>query len=260
MYQQQCTVLENSPLNPNLFKLCLRAPVISSRAKPGQFVHLSLGTRYDPLLRRPMSIAGVEGDSLYILYQVVGRGTKHLSSFQPGTILDVLGPLGNGFTIQGVEKHVLLAGGIGVAPLLFLAEHLVVMGEDVHFFVGMKDQELECLQEFIPDTLEVIWARERSVSGKGKMVTELLKSHLPLQPSTCIYSCGPLAMYREMARLLAPDRDIQVQISLDRHMGCGVGTCLSCVQKIKQPDRQQPLFQRTCREGPVFLLEEVVLV
>ncbi len=126
MYQIKAKIILNEKIIPEHYKICLDAPEIAGEAKPGQFVHIRAREGYDPLLRRPFSIHKSQGEKIEILYKVVGKGTQLLSRKKIGKKIDILGPLGQGFKVNpGLEKVILVAGGIGVAPLYFLAERLV---------------------------------------------------------------------------------------------------------------------------------------
>ena len=210
------------------------------------------------LLRRPFSIHRAGKGKLEVLYAVVGEGTRLLSQKKPGKHLDVIGPLGNGFDYErrttNDERLILVAGGMGVAPLIFLAEKLgqrsKVKGQGkplVLLGAGTKKQVL-CEKEFKQLGCEVMVATDDgSVGFKGK-VTDLLKDFLrPTShvPRPTVYACGPRPMLRALSRISLKN-NIPAQISLEEHMSCGIGACMGCVVDTLQG------FKRVCKEGPVF--------
>ncbi len=257
MYLTEGLINRQEQLAQDIFLLEVLAPQVVGNARPGQFVHLGLSTTYDPLLRRPMSIFNVDGDVFKILYQVVGRGTRLMSQFTRGDVIDILGPLGRCFqTHEG--KQILIGGGLGAAPLIFLTRKLWQQGYHVHLLVGMKDNELAFLQDEVPEGCDMCFSRESALESP-RMVTELLPSFLEMEERVSIYCCGPQAMYREISRICEGLENIKAQVAVDRHMGCGVGTCLSCIVPVRRGKRREQVYVRACVEGPVFDLEEVVL-
>jgi len=257
MLQELALVEKNEKVGPDIYFLELKAPRIASRAEPGQFIHISLGTIYDPLLRRPMSILNAREKTLTVLYQIVGRGTRIMTRFRPGDSIDVLGPLGNGFVLEEAEQNLLLGGGVGAAPLVFLANRLRAKQAKVKFFLGMREGELLFLKDLLPSGIDFFASHENSPRGEAKQVTDLLPPHLEQNGKTSLYCCGPEGMYREIARICNDCGDFSIQVSIDRRMGCGVGTCLGCAVKVKRPPREEPQIVRACVEGPVFRWQEV---
>jgi len=257
MLQESVLIEKNEEVGPGLYYLRLKTQDMAEQAHPGQFIHISLGTIYDPLLRRPMSILNAQEDSLSVLYQVVGRGTKIMTRFRPGDFIDVLGPLGRGFDLEDSKKHLLIGGGVGAAPLVFLAHQLKRKGGEIKFFLGMREEELIFIKELLPPGVEFYSSHENSPRGEAKQVTDLLPPHLEQENKTSLYCCGPEGMYREIAKICAECGEFSVQVSIDRRMGCGVGTCLGCAVKIKKPPREELQIVRACVEGPVFRWQEV---
>ena len=257
MLQENAIIEINRQVAPGIYYLRLESPGIFSRSHPGQFIHINLGTTYDPLLRRPMSIFNAEEDRISVLYQVVGRGTEILSRFNPGASLDIIGPLGRGFEIKETSRHFLLGGGIGSAPLVYLAHQLHRENRKAIFFLGMRTEEFLFLKEFLPSDLEFYFSQENSPAGHPRLITDLLAPHLESLEKTALYCCGPEGMYREIGRLCSGKNHFSIQVSIDRRMGCGVGTCLGCAVKVKNPPREEPEIVRACVEGPVFPWGEV---
>ncbi len=257
MLQESVLIEKNEEIAPGLYFLKIKTAGMAGQAEPGQFIHINLGTIYDPLLRRPMSILNAQGETLSVLYQVVGRGTRIMTRFRPRDEIDVLGPLGKGFEIEDSGQNFLVGGGVGAAPLVFLAHRLIKKEVDNKFFLGMRERELLFIKDFLPEEVEFFSSHENSPRGEAKQVTDLLPPHLKTEKKTSLYCCGPEGMYREIASLCNDCGDFSIQVSIDRRMGCGVGTCLGCAVKVKKPPREELQIVRACIEGPVFRWQEV---
>jgi dihydroorotate dehydrogenase electron transfer subunit len=240
----------------NYYLLEFTAPQLAQQAQPGQFVHVKCGSTSDPLLRRPISINSVNRQigTVTLLYRLAGRGTELLASKQTGELLNVMGPLGKGFDISHPGGKVLLvAGGIGIAPLYFLLQELLVKGVKPLVFVGARTvDDLLLISEIkaLGVTVEVA-TEDGSANFQGR-VTELLPREL--LDTDMIYTCGPTPMMQAVATL-AQEKGIATQVSLEEHMGCGVGACLTCSCKIKAKVGSE--YKRVCADGPVFNAEEV---
>jgi len=252
MVQVKTKIIYNKKIRANFFHLAISASGIAKQAAPGQFIEIKVCDGYEPLLRRPFSIHKLSGPEVHILYEVLGEGTEVLSRRRPGEYLDVIGPLGKGFNynvavLQCFSVPVIVAGGIGVAPLVFLAEELKEL--KLFVLIGAKTKsQILCEKEFQHLGCDVKIATDDGSCGfKGK-VTDLLKKVLR---NNVIYACGPRPMLKEISRISQEYR-IPAQISLEEHMACGIGACLGCVVKTKQG------FQRVCKEGPVFKADEIV--
>lgn len=230
----------------------VEAPDIAVEAKPGQFVTISCGR--DLTLRRPLSVHRVDKkEQISILFAVVGAGTHWLSQRLTGEKLDLLGPLGNGFSVQPSTKKLLLAaGGIGIAPLVLLAQKALDEGKLVKLLLGSRTKNCLYPEELLPEGTETVITTEDGSFGKKGKVTDVLAEYIDWADQ--IYACGPLAMYKSIAEQSKqwPDKK-PVQVSLEVRMGCGIGACLCCSIKTKTGMKQ------VCRDGPVFNLNEVLL-
>jgi dihydroorotate dehydrogenase electron transfer subunit len=254
----QLSVLVLSKENPKekIFKLTLSSPVISKTAKPGNFVHVKVCSNNYPLLRRAFSIHNVQKDknSFDILFKVVGKGTEILSEVTPGDTLDILGPIGNSFPLPQRGKEIMLvAGGMGIAPLWFLFTHLTKRFEQekLTFFSGAKSKkELLYVEKLKRTKVRLIITTDDGSLGEKGQVTEIflkeIKKRIPDQKNLIIYSCGPQMMLKKMSEI-AKEFNLFCQISLETHMACGVGACWGCVVKLKDG-----IYQRVCVDGPVF--------
>jgi dihydroorotate dehydrogenase electron transfer subunit len=238
--------------------LKLKAPIVAEWSSPGQFIHLLIPRLEGSVLRRPFSIYKVEDDSLYILYKSVGRGTESLRDTKVGDHLSVMGPLGNDFPICAEDEvPICIAGGFGVAPLSFLARELPVKG---HLFVGgASEGDILCLEDFEKLGYDVSVATVDGSMGEQGFVTKPFMSWFKKNGSSCkpvIYSCGPDAMLRAVGEF-AVANGIKCYLSLDKHMGCGIGACLACVQKVYDEDGTI-VQKRVCKDGPIFSAKSIV--
>ena len=257
MLQVRVKILYNKKIKGNYFYLVLRAPKIAKESLPGQFLNIKVNDTYEPLLRRPVSIHIVKGANIELLYEVVGKATEILSRRKSGEYLDVIGPLGNGFSYQSQARsqnpQVLVAGGMGIAPLIFLAEKLLKPRVSRHksevvVLIGAKTKDqILCEKELKNLGCEVKIATDDGSKGFKGYASELLKevlSTIDYRLST-IYACGPKPMLKEITKI-SKKHTIPAQLSLEEHMACGIGACLGCVVNTKEG------FKRVCKEGPVF--------
>lgn len=273
IFQTRAKLIKNIEVAPKYYKILLRAPAIAKAAKPGQFVQIKVSGDYEPLLRRPLGVHRVAGDNIEVLFEAVGKGTEILSQRKASCNLDIIGPLGNGFNYRGQgtarlrsgqtgdRRPILVAGGMGVAPLLFLAEGL--KNHKVTVLIGGKTKrQILCEKEFKELGCEVKIATDDGSAGfKGK-VTELLKNQLSALnfQLSAIYACGPRPMLKEISAI-SKKYNIPAQISLEEHMACGIGACLGCVVKTRNEQRtmrNEFEYKRVCKEGPVFDAREII--
>jgi dihydroorotate dehydrogenase electron transfer subunit len=250
--QVLASVISNVELMPGHHLIHIEAPDIAKEAKPGQFITISCGQ--DFILRRPLSIHQVEKrKGLSILFAVVGAGTQWLSQRQKNEKLDLLGPLGNGFSVQPASQKLLLAaGGMGIAPLVFLVQRALDEGKIVKLLLGARTKNCLYPEELLPDGIETIFTTEDGSYGEEGKLTDILPKYVDWADQ--VYACGPLAMYQSIAGQSKQWRSKPpIQISLEVRMGCGIGACFSCSIKTKKGMKQ------VCRDGPVFNLDEVLL-
>jgi dihydroorotate dehydrogenase electron transfer subunit len=231
----------------------LDAPAIAEAAKPGQFVMVRCGEGHDPLLRRPLSIHKTDDSGgVALLFEVVGRGTSWLSERAPGDLVDLMGPLGNGFFIQPASKRILLvAGGVGIAPLMFLFAEANKMGKNVDLLIGAQGQLylIPVSKELLDTGVNRRVVTEDGSEGTKGLVTEWICEHAGQADQ--VFACGPPAMYRSMARLDCL-KGKSVQVSLEERMACGVGACYGCTVKTRNGPKQ------VCQDGPVFDMADIV--
>jgi dihydroorotate dehydrogenase electron transfer subunit len=260
MFQIRAKIVYNKRVKEPYHLLAVQGGGIASKAAPGQFLQIKVNKGLEPLLRRPFSIHAIRGTLIEILYEVVGEGSSILSKRKAGEFIDIIGPLGNGFSAAKAPntgknkelKPVLVAGGIGVAPLFFLAKKLKQAKPVV--LIGARTKSLIiCEKEFLESGCDVKTATDDGSFGFKGRVTELLEKTLSSidYRLLTIYACGPEPMLKEISRI-ALKHNIPAQISLEAHMACGIGACLGCVVNTKEG------FKRVCKEGPVFNCETIV--
>jgi dihydroorotate dehydrogenase electron transfer subunit len=249
--EQDTQIIFNKQLAAGAFLMGVRSPEIAAEARPGQFVMLRVGRGMDPLLRRPFSICDAVDDLVFILYRVVGRGTRIMSDARKGERLQVLGPLGKGFARPFTGKDtILVAGGIGIAPLLFLSRWMAP--GSVTFFAGFGsvDQIVEA-DELGLSGMAISIATDDGSAGHHGLVTELLEKAMTGLSGDrgMVFSCGPLPMLKAVAAMTR-DRKISCQVSLEALMACGLGACQGCA--VKAVPGQDRAYWHVCQDGPVF--------
>ena len=233
----------------------LDAPAIAAEAQPGQFVHVRVPNIEASRLRRPFSIYDADPATgcVYVLYKSVGFGTRRLAALPAGTALQVLGPVGKGFPLDPSGMPCLVGGGYGVAPLWFLATRLPRKG--VLFVGGRTAADILETDRFREAGWEVRIATQDGSLGVQGLVTAPLDEALAASADAELYACGPDGMLKAVGER-AIRHGIRGWLSLDKHMVCGVGACLACVQKIR--DGQGERLARVCVDGPVFESRTIV--
>jgi len=261
-------VMENRSVAPSHFLLTIRLPLSFATPIPGQFVMIHDPDRGEPLLPRPISVYGFQREAghavLNLLCRVAGRGTALFSRMNRGGALAVLGPLGCGFTIDpDVRQLLLVAGGVGVAPLAFLLQEGSLPKPDsgkrqVTAYLGAGTAELLTGLDRFQGVCDLRTATDDGSCGYHGPVTGLLAVDLREYDakSTLILACGPGAMIRSLALLLRDTR-IRCQVSLEERMACGVGACLGCVVAIEEGEGRTG-YRRICHDGPVFDIGEIL--
>jgi dihydroorotate dehydrogenase electron transfer subunit len=242
------------------FLLSMESPAIADDAQPGQFLMVRVSKHSHPLLRRPFSIFSAEGKTVEIFFQKVGLGTELLSEKQEGDTIDILGPLGKGFSANQElrDSHLaLLGGGRGIAPLYFLSRKLKARGAAARIFYGGKSlQDLPIKERFEKNGSALSCATEDGSFGTKGLVTEVFEAELNSGFAVSrIYACGPELMLQKIAAIAAAS-NIPAELSLESMMGCGFGACWGCVKKIKK-DRTFG-WNKICEEGPVLNAEDII--
>jgi dihydroorotate dehydrogenase electron transfer subunit len=265
MIDEHCEVLANDPVSADCWRMTLKGHGSYTDARPGQFVMVKTAAGPSPLLRRPFSIHRCgpltgSATAVELLYRVVGEGTRRMAACTPGQHLAMLGPLGRGFSEPPAGGPVFLAaGGIGVAPLVFLADRLCrssAPGRDIRVFLGGRTaDELLCRDRFEQLGLPVALTTDDGSDGDQCLVTQPLEEAIRRTPPAVVYACGPPGMLRCVIGFVET-YGIRCEVSIETYMACGMGACLACaVPDRKKPDR----YRHACLHGPVFDAREVVI-
>ncbi len=271
MKQFKTKILTNRKIAPGHYILSFRTPLFREGVRPGQFFNIKINNSLEPFLRRPFGAYGIHKKKIEILYKTVGKATEILSVKKKGEILDVLGPLGNGFDaiypgsstrpVPAAKKAILVAGGHGVAPLAALARQLKRHGVKFSVFLGARTKkDIICDKELAKLGAKVYIATDDGSKGSKGLITNLLKKTLfhcvsgnpvPLTQWNRVYACGPKPMLKETAKV-AKQYGLSCRISLEEYMACGLGTCLGCAVKTRNG------YKMVCKDGPVFDAKEII--
>ncbi|HSW09619.1 MAG TPA: dihydroorotate dehydrogenase electron transfer subunit [Bacillota bacterium] len=249
MNLEQARVVENRLLAPGHRRMVLHAPAIAAAAGPGQFVHLRAHDSFHPLLRRPLSVARCDrsAGTLVLIYRVIGEGTTRLADRRPGDWIDLLGPLGRGFRLAPGLTPLLVAGGVGVAPLIFLAEECVRKGRAVEVLAGARSASLLVGEEDLRELgVKCCPATDDGSRGYRGPVTGLLEGRLD---GRALYASGPPGMLRQVQQLAG---EVPAQLCIEATMACGVGACRGCACRARGG-----AHRLVCTDGPVFDSHEV---
>ena len=255
----KAVIVSQTALSQGIYSMWLRFPEdynAAAKAVPGQFLSLYCkeGSR---LLPRPISICEIAAQKreLRIVYRVVGEGTREFSEYVPGDSVEVVGPLGNGFTCRG-SSAILVGGGIGIPPMLELSKALSAQGVSVMAVLGYRNSDLFLKKEFEQYASVYVSTEDGSVGTRGNVIDAIKASRLQADE---IYACGPIPMLRGV-KAFAMESGIPAQISLEEKMACGIGACLACVCQSKEIDSHSHVHnKRICKDGPVFDAREIEL-
>ncbi len=265
MIQQQVTIIWNRQVGPQIHRLGLACDQGYSEAAPGQFVMVQAGKDSAPLLRRPFSIFGLLGrreqlEGIELLIKVVGSGTAHLAGLRPGQQLDLIGPLGRGFRVAPSSGPIYLAaGGVGVAPIHFLAADLIDLGFDPGrcrvFIGGQSRSDLLCQDEFKAFGMPVTVTTDDGSAGDQCLITDPLDMAIQERTPDWVYACGPQGMLACVVGI-AERNHVACQVSIETVMACGLGACLGCAVRGRI---QKDAYLHACMDGPVFDATEIEL-
>ena len=250
MKKETARVIRQNKIADGIYSMWIETTAAKD-AKPGQFIDVYVNDD-SKLLPRPISICEVKENRLRIVYRVVGGGTKIMSTYQEGSEIDIIGPLGNGFMMRD-GKAILVGGGIGIPPMVELAKQLSekIGKENVISVMGYRD-ELFLTEELEKYSTVVIATEDGSTGTKGTVVDALNENSVD---GDVLYACGPIPMLKALRDWA---KDIECQISLEERMACGIGACLACVCKTKEKDEHSNVCnKRICKDGPVFDAKEI---
>ena len=247
------TVINTERLQGNIFLQKIRSPEIASLIKPGEFLNIKVSESTSPLLRRPFSVADVEDEFIYLIFNVVGEGTQLLSEKREGELLDVLGPLGRGFNLNDdFESAVLVVGGIGAAPFPFVTRMLENRKKIITFIGGRTSADV------ITYGMKNVFSATDDGSGgfKGTVVDLLLtKVNEYRSAYVKVFGCGPTPMLRALKEFCL-EYDLNCEVSTECAMACGFGICQGCpIESTEQHDK----YLLVCKDGPVFNIKDIVI-
>ena len=283
MIQVTSRIVSNKRITENCWRVVLDSPQISSEVEPGQFIHVKVESKSGPLFRRPFSVfrrVPLKGDHLgiEIVYKVVGTGTSVMTGLRKGDRMDIIGPLGHGFELdRNKSVQVMVAGGTGAACLFLLAEEISKAGLQLKVLLGVDTKASVLLKkEYAALKGEVMVSTDDGTYGYQGFVTQMLDKALhegKISTDCVIYSSGPEPMLKALASI-CQTYHIPAQVSVERHMMCGIGACLACVCKVdpnhisKNRDLGSSHIQfvsdkefgyaLVCKDGPVFDINEVI--
>lgn len=235
-------VFSNEMIDKDMYKLTIKGKF---DCKPGQFFLLR-AWNMEPLLSRPISIHTLDEEKITFLYSVIGKGTEILAKLKNGDEIKLTGPLGNGFDVEKISgKVALVAGGIGIAPMFYLIDQLKNCEIDLYAGFRNKSKIVDNVSNYVNN---LFLSTENGESGHKGYVTDLLKP----ENYDVVICCGPEVMMAVVMKMCAAE-NVSCYVSLENRMACGIGACLVCTCKTKNGRK------RTCKEGPVFLGEELII-
>ena len=257
--KETLTVISQEEIGRDIYSLWLQTDQMAQNARPGQFLSLYTGDG-SKLLPRPISICEIdkEDSKIRLVYRVTGKntGTEEFSRLQTGDTVKIMGPLGNGFTVEKGKKAFLIGGGIGVPPMLQLAKEMKDAGENFQIVMGYRDAGTFLLDEFKEQGESFVATEDGSVGTKGNVLDAIRENYLE---ADVIYACGPTPMLRAL-KTYAEEQNMTCYVSMEERMACGIGACLACVCNSTEKDAHSNVKnKRICKEGPVFNAKEVEL-
>lgn len=258
-FQETVTVVSQKQIGTGIYDLTIQTKEIAAAAKAGQFVSV-YSNDASKLLPRPISLCGIDrkAGTLRLVYRVTGEhtGTEEFSRLQAGDTMKIMGPLGNGFTVEKGRKAFLIGGGIGVPPMLQLAKEMKDAGENFQIVMGYRDAGTFLLDEFKEQGESFVATEDGSVGTKGNVLDAIRENHLD---ADVIYACGPTPMLRAL-KAYTEEQNMTCYVSMEERMACGIGACLACVCNSTEKDAHSNVKnKRICKEGPVFNAKEVEL-
>lgn len=250
-----CKIIKKEILNEEIFKIDVEKPADMPEIVPGQFFGITVSSNGYPLLRRPISVSKVDESSFELTIKVVGEGTQMLHDLIEGSTINVLGPVGNGFFLDDINKNsIIVGGGIGVSPIKELARVMKLKNNELPILLGFRNEPFD-MDDFNQVSSDIEIATESGVVGVKGYVTTLLEERLKKESIDTVYVCGPHMMLKAV-NSLCDKYNVTTQLLMEERMACGIGACLVCTCAIKEGS--EILNKRVCKDGPVFYGSEVV--
>ncbi|BDU49650.1 dihydroorotate dehydrogenase electron transfer subunit [Haliovirga abyssi] len=258
MRLEDIIIKENKKVAHDTYLLSFVSSDMAKEILPGQFLEIKVGEGLNNLLRLPISIHDVIDDTIYMLYKVIGNGTKDLTEYKTGAKISALGPLGNGFPkLEGEKEVLLVAGGIGYGPFPLVIRN----NNNYKLFYGVSTKnEIAKDTTFKLENDKVNVATVDGSEGHKGFVTDILEEYILKngEKDKIIFSCGPEIMMKKVAQI-ANKYNIESYLSLEEYMACGIGACVGCVKKIKNSEKKEGWeYKKVCKDGPIFKGDEVI--
>lgn len=252
-YQNLYPIIDKQNIGKDIYSFVIKCQDLSQQAVAGQFVHIKVSGHF---LRRPISICDIDkqNKTITIVFEVRGEGTKDLANLNKGELIDVMGPLGKGFTLENKNKKVIIiGGGIGVPPMVEVGKFY---GENASCIIGFRSSSNVILeQDFIKNKNKTFVCTDDGTKGHKGFVTDKFLELVQNEKPDIVYACGPNIMLKKIVDI-CNENDIYCQVSLEQRMGCGVGACLVCACKTVKNGEEY--FAHVCKDGPIFNGEEVL--
>lgn len=248
-------VLEKEWLADDVFKIIVQRHESMGQIIAGQFFNIKASPYGYPMLNRPISVSDFSETTIEFTIKVLGDGTKQLSAYEVGDVIEMMGPLGNGFSVTPAKKILLVGGGIGIAPLKKLCYLPEFANTEIHVVLGFRDKPY-FLEAFKEKAVHFEVVSEREAGYRNGFVTEPLKELLDSHNYDMVFSCGPQKMLENVAKILV-EKEVKGQVLMEEKMACGIGACLVCTCKIKDEEKGFK-HKRMCKDGPMFFADEVI--
>lgn len=264
MFQGDCEVVKNEQISKDSYVMDIAYPSeFISDIKSGQFLQIKATDDNSLLFKRPFSISfvDIENNSVRIFYRVIGKNTKALARLSEGDTVSVISPLGNNFDLNSLGVHLLVGGGMGVAPLYQLSKDLKDDGKEVHSFIGFKTKDEVVYEKeltLFSDSLTV--STDDGSYGEKGFVTNAVRNFIvgkDFDGEVVVHSCGPKPMLKSLYNAVKDIENVKCFVSLEENMACGIGACIGCVIKTKEGSDDFK-YRRVCKEGPVFNAEDIL--
>ncbi len=238
------TVTANHKVSHNTYRLCVESEKDLIESQPGQFVSILCNKL---VVRRPFSVAFAQGNYFEIIYKVRGEGTKYIENLKKGAQINFIGPLGSAFCIEN-KKSLLIGGGVGIGPMMFLAQRFKGQNIPYTFLAGFHSN----INTGLAGIPEAVLITDDGTSGKKGSIVDYIKEYIEKDKVEKIYTCGPEPVMKK-ASVIAEEMDICIEVAIERFFACSVGVCMGCSIDTKDVENPETLIKkRICKHGPVF--------